>query len=316
MTSPTVRSIRRAFGLLAAAALAILGGSCAGGPGKSSPGESFATPEEPVNALVQALKTNDVKRLEGLFGVEGVGLLASGDEVSDQADRLRFVGAFEESHQLEKISDDETVIHVGKDDWPFPIPLVRDGGRWSFDTDAGAEEIINRRIGRNELNTIQVCLAFVDAEREYALEDRNGDGVLEYAQKIRSTPGKKDGLFWPTQEGEPPSPLGPLAARAVEEGYQKPEEDEPAPYHGYLFRILTSQGDNAPGGAFDYMIGGHMAGGFALVAFPAEYGSSGIMTFLVNNDGVVFQKDLGEGTEKAALAIKSFDPDSSWKKAE
>ena len=317
MTPCTFRPIHRALELLVASALAILGASCAGGPAKSAPaGEGFATPDAPVDALVQALKANDMKRLESLFGVEGVGLLASGDEVADQTDRQRFVSLYDEKHRMEKVSDDEEVLHAGNDDWPFPIPVVKENGKWYFDTEAGDDEVINRRIGRNELNTIQVCLAFVDAEREYALEDRDGDGVLEYAQKIRSSPGKMDGLFWPTKEGEPPSPLGPLAARAVEEGYGKPVDDEPAPYHGYFYRILTAQGENAAGGAFDYIIGGHMVGGFALVAYPAEYGSSGIMTFVVNSEGVVFQKDLGEGTEKAAQTIKAYDPDSSWKKAE
>jgi hypothetical protein len=195
--------------------------------------------------------------------------------------------------------------------------MVKKGETWVFDTKAGNEELLNRRIGRNELNTIQTCLAMVDAQREYAMKDRDSDKLLEYAQKFWSTPGKKDGLYWEAKEGEAQSPLGALAARAVGEGYasRKPG-DKPMPYHGYFYRILKAQGKNAPGGAYDYVVKGKMIGGFALVAFPAEYGASGIMTFIVNHDGVVYQKDLGKETGKIAKAMTKFDPDKTWKKAE
>ena len=220
-------------------------------------------------------------------------------------------------NKLEKETDKKVTLVVGNQEWPFPIPIVKKGETWVFDTKAGNEELLNRRIGRNELNTIQTCLAIVDAQREYAMKDRDSDKLLEYAQKFWSTPGKKDGLYWEAKEGEAQSPLGPLAARAVEEGYdgRKPG-DKPMPYHGYFYRILKAQGKNAPGGAYDYVVRGKMIGGFALVVFPAEYGASGIMTFIVNHDGVVYQKDLGKETGKIAKAMTKFDPDKTWKKVE
>jgi len=202
---------------------------------------------------------------------------------------------------------------IGKDDWPFPIPLVKKGDSWFFDTEKGREEVLNRRIGQNELSTIQTMLAIVDAQREYAVKDLDGDGVPEYARKFMSDPGKKNGLYWETKEGEELSPLGPAAAQAREEGYKK-SGNKPIPFHGYYYRILESQGKNAAGGAYDYVVKGKMIGGFAVVAYPAKYGNSGVMTFLVNHDGVVYQKDLGKITAKTANAMKKFDPDSTWKK--
>ena len=209
------------------------------------------------------------------------------------------------------------ILIVGQNDWPFPIPIVGQDGKFVFDTAAGKEEILNRRIGRNELYTIQVMLAVVDAQREYAMKDNDQDGLLEYAQKFRSDPGKKNGLFWRTKEGEEPSPLGALVAQARQEGYFEKEPTEgPSPYHGYFYRMLTAQGANANGGEFDYIVNGKMIGGFAIVAYPAEYGNSGVMTFIVNHDGVVYQKDLGEDAEKEARAMKRFDPDKTWTKAQ
>jgi hypothetical protein len=194
---------------------------------------------------------------------------------------------------------------------------VKKGETWVFDTMAGKEELLNRRIGRNELNTIQTCLAYVDAQREYAMKDRDSDKVREYAQKFWSTPGKKDGLHWETKEGDRKSPFGSVAAEAVQAGYKpKKPGDKPSPYHGYYFKILKAQGKNAPGGAYDYVIRGKMIGGFALVAYPAEYGASGVMTFIVNHDGVVYQKDLGKETGKIAGAMTKYDPDQTWKKVE
>ena len=195
--------------------------------------------------------------------------------------------------------------------------MVKQGESWRFDTRQGAQEIIDRRIGKNELSAIQVSLAYVDAQREYAARDQDGDGLLEYAQKFVSEPGKKDGLYWESREGEEPSPLGPFAAQARKEGYaRKKAGDQPSPYHGYFYKILKAQGKNAPGGAYSYVVRGKMIGGFALVAYPASYGSSGIMTFIVNHDGVVYEKDLGKNTEASAQAMTSFDPDQTWRKSE
>ena len=195
--------------------------------------------------------------------------------------------------------------------------MVKQGESWRFDTRQGAQEIIDRRIGKNELSAIQVSLAYVDAQREYAARDQDGDGLLEYAQKFVSEPGKKDGLYWESREGEEPSPLGPFAAQARKEGYtRKKAGNQPSPYHGYFYKILKAQGKNAPGGAYSYVVRGKMIGGFALVAYPASYGSSGIMTFIVNHDGVVYEKDLGKNTEASAQAMTSFDPDQTWRKCE
>ena len=208
---------------------------------------------------------------------------------------------------------DEVFLCVGKEDWPFPIPIVKDTSQWHFDSREGREEILARRIGRNELSAIQVCLGYVDAQREYAMKDWNGDGFLEYARKFKSDAGKKDGLYWETSEGDKESPLGLFFAAAGEQGYDiKQPNRKPSPYYGYYYRILTAQGEKAPGGAYDYMVKGKMIGGFALVAYPAQYGVSGIMTFVVNHNGIVYQKNLGEDTKKIAHAMKLFNPDGTW----
>ena len=279
--------------------------------------KTFAAPEEAVKALVEALKGNDSKALSAIAGPGSQDLVASGDPVADQAGRQQFVGLYEQKNRLEPVGADRVVLYVGPDDWPLPIPLVKEGDAWRFDTAEGKEEILARRIGANELNAIQVCLAYVDAQREYATKDRDKDGLLEYAQKFVSNPGKKNGLYWEAKAGEDPSPLGPLVGAAQERGYPPGKQGGgPAPYFGYYYRILKAQGPHAPGGAYDYMVKRKMIGGFALVAYPARYGSSGIMTFLVNHDGGVYQKDLGKNTEKIAGAMKTFDPDDTWKKAE
>jgi hypothetical protein len=284
---------------------------------KQATQKRFQSPEEATKALFDAAKAGDTKELLVIFGPAGKEIISSGDEVADKAARERFVNAYETMNKLEKETDKKVTLIVGNHDWPYPVPIVKKGETWIFDTMAGKEELLNRRIGRNELNTIQTCLAIVDAQREYALKDRDSDKLLEYAQKFRSTEGKKDGLYWPAKEGEPQSPLGDLAAKAVKEGYTpgKPGQG-PQPYHGYYFRILKAQGKNAPGGAYDYVVKGNMIGGFALVAYPAEYGASGVMTFIVNHDGVVYQKDLGNETGKIASAMTKFDPDKTWKKVE
>jgi hypothetical protein len=279
--------------------------------------ETFKTPEEAVTSLMEAVKANDTKAMLAIFGPAGKEIISSGDKVQDKATGERFLKAYEVMNKLEKETDSKMTLVVGEEEWPFPVPIVKKGENWLFDTLAGKEELINRRIGRNELNTIQVCLAYVDAQREYAMKDQDGDGLLAYAQKVWSTKGKKDGLYWETKEGEEQSPLGPGAARAVAEGYTpgKPG-DKPLPFHGYYYRILKAQGKNAPGGAYDYVVKGKMIGGFAMVAYPAEYGASGVMTFIVNHDGVVYEKDLGAETAKIASAMTKFDPDLTWKKAE
>jgi len=275
---------------------------------------TFNSPEEAMQGLMDAVKSNDTKELLAIFGPAGKQIVFSGDEKADKAGRELFVKAYEEMNKLERETDTKEILVVGKNEYPFPVPIVKKGETWIFDTIAGKEEVINRRIGRNELNTIQTCLAYADAQREYAIKDRDS---VEYAQKFRSTPGKKDGLYWETKEGEEPSPLGPFAARAVREGYiQKKPGDKPVPYHGYFYKILKAQGKNASGGAYDYVIKGKMIGGFALVAYPAEYGASGIMTFIINHDGIVYQKDLGKETGKIASAMTKYDPDKTWKKVE
>jgi hypothetical protein len=279
--------------------------------------KTFKSPEGAVKALAEAVKGNDTKELLAIFGPSGKELIFSGDEVADKIGRERFIKAYEEMKKLVNENDKKVILHVGGGDWPFPVPVVKKGDYWLFDTMAGKEEILNRRIGRNELNAIQVCLAYVDAQREYVLKDRGGDKVLEYAQKFVSDKGKKNGLYWEAKEGEERSPLGPLIAKAAVEGYTgKKPVGKRNPYHGYYYRILKAQGKNTPGGAYDYVVGGKMIGGFALVAYPAEYGNLGIMTFIVNQDDVVYEKDLGKNTMKIAAAMKKFDPDKSWKKVE
>jgi hypothetical protein len=275
---------------------------------------TFASPEEAVKAFIEALKSNDVKALDAILGPGSRDLVSSGDPVADKAVRERFLSRYGEKNRLE-VTDAKANLSLGNDDWPFAVPIVKKDGLWRFDAKAGKEEILARRIGQNELSAIQFCLAYVDAQREYTLKDRDGDGLLEYAQKFGSDKGKKNGLYWKAKEGEEQSPLGPIAAAAYSRGYRKKGEN-PQPFYGYFYRILTGQGKNAPGGAYGYLAKGNMIGGFALVAYPAKYASSGVMTFIVNHDGVVYEKDLGRNTEKAAQAMKLFDPDSTWKKVE
>jgi hypothetical protein len=275
---------------------------------------TFATAEAAVQALVNALKANDIKSLHAIFGPGNEDLISSGDPVADQSIRELFVKQYEEKNRLEQ-TDDKAVLCIGNEDWPFSIPIVKTDGLWRFDTEEGREEIVARRIGRHEWSTIQVCLAYVDAQREYALKDRDSNAFLEYAQKFRSDQGKRNGLYWETKDGEEKSPLGPLVAEAQKQGYDI-QAANPSPYHGYYYRILKAQGESAPGGAYDYVVNGKMIGGFALVAYPAKYGASGVMSFIVNHEGVVYQKDLGEDTEELALGMTLFNPDSTWKKVE
>lgn len=271
--------------------------------------KTFATPDEAVNALVAATKVDDVNAIRAILG-SAPGELSSGDPVADRALRTQFVAAYDAKHGLTP-SGEAMKLTIGKDDFPFAFPLVRTGDRWRFDSAAGKNELLARRVGENELDAIKVLQAIVDAEREYASADRNGDGVLAYATKFASSKGKRDGLYWPTKAGEPPSPLGELVARATAEGYRG-KANAPTAYHGYYYRMLKSQGKNAGGPAFDYVVHGRAIGGFAIVAYPAKYASSGIMTFIVNQDGKVFQSDLGPTTQAKASAMRTFDPGPGW----
>ncbi len=269
--------------------------------------EHFPTPDAAAKALDAAIRdTKSTDRLAAVLGPDSDEIISSGDAVEDAAARKRYATAASQRTRIERLDDATAIIRVGKDDWPLPIPLVKDGDGWRFDTAAGKQELLNRRIGRNEITAIEVCRAYVAAQKEYASRFHT------FAQSVQSSPGKKDGLYWEDTGGDV-SPFGPLIASATAEGYQlRGATDPPAPYHGYYFRILTAQGAHAPGGARSYMDGDKMTKGFALLAWPADHGSSGIMTFMVGPQGVVFQKDLGDGTEAAAKAITTYDPDESW----
>ena len=270
---------------------------------------TFATPDDAVAALVAAAKANDPKAIRAVLG-NAPGDLSSGDPVADGAMREQFVTAYDTKHALAP-SGDETRLTVGKDDFPFAFPLVKTGDRWRFDTAAGRDELLARRIGENELDAIKVLQAIVDAQREYASADRNGNGTVEYARRFASRPGKHDGLYWPVKSGEPDSPLGELVAHAAGEGYRA-KDTAPTAYHGYHYRMLTGQTAKASGGATDYVVRGRAIGGFGVVAYPAKYGSSGIMSFIVNQDGVVYQADLGPDTRAKASAMRRFDPGTGW----
>lgn len=277
---------------------------------------SFSSAEEAVKAAIAAARSNNDKEMLAIFGAQAKELLFSGDTVADKQRRGQFLAAYDESNRL-MTEGEHMILIVGKQDWPFPIPIVRKGQSWVFDTDKGKEEVLNRRIGENELFTIQALLAIVDAQREYAIKDRDKNNLLEYAQKFVSDPEKQNGLYWEAKPGEPQSPLGPIMMRARAEGYQGTAKKSstsatPSPYHGYHYRILTAQGKNAPGGAYSYLVKGAMIGGFAVVAYPAEYGSSGVMTFIVNHDGKVFEKDLGKNTASVAKSMKVYNPDKTW----
>ena len=272
--------------------------------------QSFNSADDAASALASAVKSGAKQDLLKVLGPNGEDIIDSGDEVADKEAREKFLAAYDVRHSV-KVDGKKASLIIGADDFPFPVPLFHAKSGWQFDTDRGRQEILYRRIGQNELDTIQTSLAFVDAENEYADKDR-GDGVGVYAQRIVSSPGKKDGLYWPSDNNE--SPLGELAAEATAEGYKA--GTEPQPYHGYYYRILTRQGPNAPGGVLNYVVNGKMIGGFALVAYPADYANSGVVTFIVNHAGTVYEKDLGENTEAIAKTMTSFDPDKSWRKVE
>jgi Protein of unknown function (DUF2950) len=299
--------------VLRAAAL-LLGLAIVAGCAKQKTPEAagvFKTPEEAVAAFVTRLEQNDVAGLTALLGPDSEELFVSGDAVQDAGDRAEFLEAYKARQALIDEGTDRKILVIGDEDWPMPIPLVQADGGWRLDGAAGVDELIYRRVGANELGAIAVARGFVDAQIEYASEGRDGDPAGIYALKLVSDPGLHNGLYWEAGEGEAESPAGPFVAEAAAEGYRR-VEGERRPYHGYYYRMLYAQGPNANGGVRDYFKDGLLTEGFALVAWPAEYGSSGVMTFIVNSDGVVFQKDLGEDTATAVEAIQSFDPDSSW----
>jgi hypothetical protein len=269
---------------------------------------AFDTPESLVEEFIGALEADDAAALAALLGPDSNDLLDSGDAVQDAAHREEFLAAYRARHLLVEDADDRRTLSVGVDDWPFPVPIVRHEGRWTFDAAAGIDELIYRRIGANELGAIAVCRGFVEAQNEYAATGHDGDPPGIYALKLLSDEGRQNGLYWSTAEQEPPSPAGPLVAAAAAEGYRR----DAAAYHGYRYRMLYRQGPNAAGAEREYFKDGLLTEGFALVAWPAEYGVSGIMTFIVNQDGAVFERDLGEATEEAVAALTAFDPDPSW----
>jgi hypothetical protein len=277
---------------------------------------TFATAGEAAAALAEALRAQSPDQLLAVIGPGSASWLFSGDVVADRNDWKTFLAAYDQRNEVEMQGEAKAALKVGRDDWPFPAPIVKRGARWAFDSAAGREEIINRRVGHNELNTIQTLLAVVDAQREYAASDADGNGFADYARRLRSSPGKKDGLYWAQEAGKPQSPLGPLIAVAAAEGYgQQVKSQERAAYHGYRYRLLTSQGKDAPGGAYDYLVGDKLLGGFGVVAYPASYRASGVMTFIVNHEGVVFEKDLGPQTASIAGAMTRFNPDATWRRA-
>jgi hypothetical protein len=272
---------------------------------------SFATPDDAVKALETATQTGDTLALQEIFGPDLQQLL-TGDKVQDADNAKRFAAALAQACNQVKDREDKITLEIGTNGWPMPIPLVSVGGQWHFDTAAGKEEIINRHIGKDELCAIGVCRVYVTAQQQFASANSNEDGTVIYAQQFKSTPGKRDGLYWPVSENEPASPFGALVAEAQSEGYAQHQSGGPHPFHGYYFKILTLQGAAAPGGKINYLIRGHLTGGFAMVAYPEHWDQSGIMTFVVGPDGKVFQRNLGEETARIAGKMKAYNPDDGW----
>lgn len=298
--------------------LYILAMVCAVGVFTGRAEQQFATPQEAIDSLTVAAKARDTNALNTIFGPD-LRQLISPDPVQLSNALLHMSERFSETVVPVTNSESSITLDLGRDAWPFPIPLVKQNDQWHYDTLAGKDEILNRRVGHDELDAIRVCHAYVAAQREYESADQEGDGILQYAQSLRSTPGKHDGLYWHAQPGEETSPLGPLIAQAKAEGYThatKIMSTNEVPFHGYFYHILRGQGSNAPGGEYNYVINGHMVAGFALVAWPAVWGNTGIMTFIVNQNNRVFEKNLGTNTDEIARAMQTYDPDSSWKPAE
>ena len=295
-----------------AALAAVLVAYFPAGSGAQQKGQkTFSSPEEASKAFVAAAQSNDERALLEILGPDGAKIVSSGDATEDAENRANFVRKYEEMHRLVREPDGTVTLYIGAENWPTPIPLEMKGNAWFFNTEAGKREILFRRVGRNEMSAIRICEELASAQKEYYATQHN-----EYAKQIFSDDGQHNGLYWKVSEGEPQSPIGPLVASAVAEGYDKGNNGPPTPYRGYLFHVLTSQGKDAQGGAKSYIANGKMTEGFAFVAYPAEYRSSGVMTFVVNQDGTVYQKDLGKKTEALGKAMQVYDPDSSWRKAE
>lgn len=293
--------------LIGVAAIACV---CSGARVFSATTATFETPQQAADALIAAAERFDVARLDELFGPAGKDLVSSGEPAQDRQRASDFVSAAHEkmSVSIDKKNKARAFLLIGNDDWPFPVPIVKRSTRWSFDTAAGRQEILYRRIGSNELDAITICRGYVDAQHEYALKKRNGWDVNQYAQRIISTPGKQDGLAWQTADGSWDGPIGEGIARAIAQGYH----DRSEPYHGYFFKVLKGQGPSAPLGRLDFVVNGAMIGGFALVAAPAQYGVTGVKTFIVSHDGVVYEKDFGQATLDTFSKMERFDPDRSW----
>ena len=283
--------------------------TAAGAQGETQ--KSFTSPEEAVRTLVGAIRANDIQEMMAILGPGSKELISSGDDMADRVGREKFLKAYDQQSSLQEQSADRVTLCTGEDNWPMPIPIVKKGTAWVFDIREGKQQILDRRVGRNELRTMDVLQAYVDAQHEYASKNCSGGGAVEFAQRIVSTKGKRDGLYWDATEDEEQSPLGPLVAQAAREGYANPDL---SPFHGYYFKILKGQGKHADGGAYNYVVKRKMILGFALLAYPAEYGNSGVMTFMVNQEGDIYQRNLGKDTRKKAEALKLFDPDTSWTK--
>ncbi len=309
-------SLARPAAVLSALLLALLFFPPLASAQEAAAQQVFPSPDAAVTALVAASKAADMKTLSSILGPDADQVLSSGDPVADNNARNDFVNRYEEMHRLAYDDQARVILYVGAENWPVPIPLVKKNGGWVFDTAAGKEELLDRRVGRNELFTIKVLEDLADAQAEYASEARDGDGTGQFAQKLLSDTGKRNGLYWETSEGQPESPIGPLVASATAQGYKKDSGGNPIPFHGYYYEVLTRQGRNAPGGAKNYLVNGKMTAGFAFLAYPAEYRASGVMTFMINQDGIIVQKDLGSDTAKLASAIAEYNPDKTWQEVD
>ncbi len=306
------------FLVVSLTSVTLCGSVLAGNQGQAKKGTGFSSPQKAVKSLVNAARQMNAEALLAILGNDAKDIIFSGDEIESKSELVKFAQAVDKKHKIETIAPTSAQLIIGDDAWVFPIPIVKIDESWYFDVVAGHDELLNRRIGSNELSVIQVMLAYVNAQLEYASQDRDGDGIREYAQKIKSDPGKKNGLYWPVGEGETESPFGPFIAQAEREGYHGSYKvDEPQPYNGYYYRLITRQGENAPGGAYDYVVNGNMILGFGMLAYPAKYGVSGIMTFVVNQAGVVYESDLGGKTADIINRTAKYNPDDHiWRRVE
>ena len=313
-----VQSLLVCLFVVAGFAFIVLCGSVSAGNQSQVKGTGFSSPEEAVQALVKAARQANAEAMLLILGDNAEDIIFSGDKIESRSELENFAQSIDEKHKIKAITPTSAQLTIGDDNWVFPIPIVKIDESWYFDVAAGHDELLNRRIGSNELSVIQVMLAYVNAQLEYASQDRDGDGVREYAQQIKSDPGKKNGLYWPVAEGEKVSPFGPFIAQAEREGYTGDDKSgEPKPYNGYYYKLITRQGKNAPGGAYDYVVDGNMILGFGMLAYPAKYGVSGIMTFVVNQEGVVYESDLGEKTAAMIAETVKYNPeDHIWRKVD